>query len=249
MKNRDNEILKIQTSDSTEIIITKDFFPFDDPDMEEINYSIREGDNPLYWSNLWLNQLSDAINLLEFPNANISCKRDYLSWWLNCKPIFVDESIKDYLKHRLELYHLTGEIRNAFQNANFGLEFNANCLLEWHKILNVKYGRKLLKLIPNKSDKHWVKKMNIVNIQFEGFEFLPYNSISLKVDAFDNFQKFLNYIFIFIKNEVSKFSYQKEWILYNTKDGLILEKENILDTRTLNKVGINNYDKIICYKK
>jgi hypothetical protein len=246
MKNRDNEILIIQTSDCSAIFITKDFFPHDDMDDEELCYSIHEGNNPLYWSNKWHNELSEVINLLEFPNAKISGYRDYISWWLNGKPLYVDESIKGELKRRLELYHLTGEIRNAFRNANLGLEFNPDCLIEWHEILNVEYDQELLQLIL-KRNVAWDQKQNIVNIQFEGFELLPYKSISLKINSFYNFQMLLNYIYGFINKEVSKFSYQKEWLLYNTKNGLIIEKEDSSDTRTLNNVGINNYDKIICY--
>jgi hypothetical protein len=248
MNHRENEILIIQTSDSSSLFITKDYFPYDDTEIETLCYSIREGDNPLYWLDDWHTDLQAVINLVEFPHRNVAGKRDYISWWLNCRPSFVDETIKSFLKQRLELYHLTGEIQNAFQNARYGLEFNSDCLLEWHKILNVVYDKKLLELIP-KEDNSWYQKTDAVTIHFEGFKFLPYISISLKIDAFDSFQKLLDYLYGFIMNDVNQLSYNKEWILFNTRNGLILQKDKILDRRPLNEIEIKDGDKIICFKK
>jgi hypothetical protein len=242
MKTKDNELLIIQTSDSSSIFVTKELFPYDDSEIEEICYSICEGHNPIYWLDNYYTDLHEVINLLEFPKQNISCKRDYISWWLNCKPSFVDESVKLILKKRLEVYHLTGEIKNTFRNTKYGLEFNSDCLLEWHKLLNVEYNNKLLELIPK--DKNSIYNEIITfNIYFEGFKYLPYSRITLKKDAFSTFQNFLDYIYVMIRNEVSQFSYGEQWILFNTLSGLILQKNNS------NGMLINHNDKIICYKK
>jgi len=248
MKTKENELLIIQTSDSSSIFITKDLFPYDDPDLEQICYSISEGYNPLYWSDDWHNDLQEVINLIEFPKRNVSCKRDYISWWLNCRPSFVDDSIKPILKKRLQAYHLTGEIRNAFSNTNYGLEFNSDCLLEWHSILDVEYDEKLIELIP-KEDNSWYNEMNIITIYFDGFLSLPYSRISIKTNIFPAFQNFLDYIYGLIRNEVNQFSYGEEWILFNTNNGIILKKDNLNVTRPLNELKIKHADNIICYKK
>jgi|688.fasta_scaffold801710_1 hypothetical protein len=248
MKTKENELLIIQTSDSSSVFITKDLFPYDDPDLEQICYSISEGYNPLYWSDDWHNDLQEVINLIEFPKRNVSCKRDYISWWLNCRPSFVDDSIKPILKKRLQAYHLTGEIRNAFSNTKYGLEFNSDCLLEWHAILDVEYDKKLLELIL-KEDNSWYNEMNTITIYFDGFLHLPYSRISLKTNVFPIFQNFLDYIYGLIKNEVNQFSYGEEWILFNTVNGIILQKDNLNVSRPLNELKINHADNIICYKK
>jgi hypothetical protein len=248
MKTKENELLRIQTSDSSSIFITKDLFPYDDPDIEQLCYSISEGYNPVYWLDDWHTDLQKVINVMEFPKRNVSGKRDYISWWLNCRPSFVDVSVKSILKKRLEAYHLTGEIRNTFRNAKYGLEFNSDCLLEWHTILNVEYDKRLLELTP-KEDNNWYNEINTVTIYFEGFISLPYSRISLKTDAFPTFQNFLDYLYGLIRIEVNQFSYGEEWILFNTISGVILQKDNINVLRPLNELKINHDDKIICYKK
>jgi len=248
MKTRDNEILIIQTSDSSSIFITKDLFPYDDPDLEKMCYSICEGYNPLYWLDAWHTNLQEAINLLEFPNKSISGKRDYISWWLNCRPSFVDDSVKSTLKERLVNYHLTGEIKNTFRNAKYGLEFNSDCLLEWHTLLDVEYDKKLLDLITTEEN-HWYNESAEITIFFDAFLYLPYLRISLKKDLFPTFQDFLDYLYGLIRNEVNQFSYGKEWILFNTNSGQILQKNNLNVTRPLSELMIKNADKIICYKK
>jgi len=248
MKIKNNELLIIQTSDSTSIIVNKELFPYDDPDMEQLCYSISEGYNPLYWLVNCHNDLQKIINLIEFPKRNVSCKRDYISWWLNCRPSFVDDSVKSILKKRLEVYHLTGEIQNTFRNVKYGLEFNSDCLLEWHTILNVEFDKKLLELIP-KDANNLQNELSIVTVYFEGFIFLPFSSISLKRDAFSTFQNFLDYLFGLIRNEVKQFSYGEQWILFNTMNGLILQKDNINVMQALTELKINHNDKIICYKK
>jgi hypothetical protein len=248
MKTKENELLIIQTSASSSIFITKDLFPYDDPDLEEICYSISEGYNPLYWSEDWHNDLQKVFNLIEFPKRNISCKRDYISWWLNCKPSFVDDSIKPILKKRLQAYHLTGEIRNAFNNTKYGLESNSDCLLEWHAILDVEYDKKLLELT-QKEDNSWYNEMSTITIYFDGFLYLPFSRISLKIDVFPTFQNFLDYMYGVIKNEVKHFSYGEEWILFNTFNGIILQKDNLTVSRPLYELKINHSNNIICYKK
>jgi hypothetical protein len=245
--NKDNELLVIQTSDSSSIFITKDLFPYDDPGIEQLCYSISEGYKPLYWLNNWHTDLQKVINLMEFPKRNISCKRDYISWWLNCRCVFINDSLKSILKKRLEAYHLTGEILNTFRNAKYGLEFNVDCLLDWHTILNVEYDSQLLELIPKESN-YWDNEMNTVTIYFEGFISLPYSRISLKTDTFPTFQNFLDYLFYLIKNEVNQFSYGEEWLLFNTISGLILQKDYINALRSLNENKIYHDNKIICYK-
>jgi len=244
---KDNEVLIIQTLDSSSIFITKDLFPYDDLEIEQLFYSISEGYNPLYWADNWHTDLQKVINLMEFPKRNISCKRDYISWWLNCRPNFIDDSLKSILKKRLEVYHLTGEILNTFRNAKYGLEFNVDCLLDWHTILNVEYDSQLLELIP-KEGNYWDNEMNTLTIYFEGFISLPYLKISLKTDTFPTFQYFLDYLFGLIKNEVNQFSYSEEWIFFNTNSGLTLQKDYINALRPLNENKINHDDKIICYK-
>lgn len=248
MRHLDNEILVIQTSDSSGIIITKDFLPYDDADIESLCYSIREGDNPLYWSDCWHTDIQTVINLIEFPHKKVSCRRDYISWWLNCKPTFVDEMIKPLLKQRIELYHLTGEIKNAFRNAKFGLEFNLDCLIAWHKLLKVDYKEDLINLIPTEGN-NWYTEISTITIQFEGFQSLPYRTIILKFDLVVHFQMLLNYLYTCINQEVPTFSYGNKWILYNSTCGVIFQKEDNIDKRTLKELGTKDNDKIICYKK
>lgn len=248
MKTKGNEILIIQTSDSSSIFITKDLFPYDDPELERICYSINEGYNPLYWLDAWHTDLKEVINLLEFRNRSVSVKRDYISWWLNCRPSFIDNSIKSSLKQRLVNYHLTGEIRNTFRNAKYGLEFNSDCLFEWHSLLDVEYDKKLLDLIPKKEN-HWYNEIDTLTIYFDGFLYLPYTRISLKTNVFPTFQNFLDYLYGLIKNEVNQFSYGEEWILFNTNSGQILQKNNLNVVRPLSELTSKNADNIICYKK
>jgi hypothetical protein len=248
MKNNDNEILIIQTSESSSIFITKDLFPFDDPDLEQICYTISEGNNPLYWLDAWHTDLQEVINLLEFPNRSVSVRRDYISWWLNCRPSFIDDSVKSTLKQRLVNYHLTGEIKNTFRNAKYGLEFNCDCLFEWHSLLSVEYDRKLLDLIPTEANL-WYNEITTITILFDGFLHLPYSRISLKTNLFPTFQNFLDHIYGLIRNEVNQFSYGKEWILFNTNSGQILQKNNLNVMLPLSELTIKNADKIICYKK
>ena len=188
MKTKDNEILIIQTSDSSSIFITKDLFPYDDPDLEKMCFSICEGYNPLYWLDAWHTDLQEAINLLEFPNKSVSVKRDYISWWLNCRPSFVDDSVKSILKERLVKYHLTGEIKNTFRNAKYGLEFNSDCLLEWHTLLDVEYDKKLLDLITTEEN-NWYNESAEITIFFDAFLYLPYSKISLKKYLFPTYHK------------------------------------------------------------
>ena len=121
MHNNDVNILIIHTSDSSSIFVSKDFFPYDAPDLKKICYSITEGNNPLYWLDGWHSDINKIINILEFRNQCVSGKRDYISWWHNCKPYFIDDSIKSILRNRLLKYHLTGEIKTTFKNSNFGL--------------------------------------------------------------------------------------------------------------------------------
>jgi len=243
MKSKDNDILIIQTSDSSSLIITRDFFPCDD-DREILCYSIREGDNPEYWSNQWLGDLKDIINLIEFPLRDVSSRRDYISWWLNCRPSFIDDSVKSILKKRLVDYHLIGEIRNTFRNAKYGLEFNSDCLLEWHSILGVEYDKNLLDLIPTEEN-HWYNENAEITIYFDGFLYLSFSKISLKKELFSTFQNLLDYLYGLIRNEVTQYSYGKEWILFNTNSGQILQKNTI----NLARPVIKKADKIICYKK
>jgi hypothetical protein len=98
-------------------------------------------------------------------------------------------------------------------------------------------------------DNNWYQKANAATIKFEGFKTLPYISVSLKIDAFDSFQKLLDFLYGFIMNEVTQSSYNNEWILFNTRNELILKKDAILCRRPLNEIGIKDGDKIICYKK
>jgi hypothetical protein len=248
MQTRDNELLIIQTSDCSSIYVTNELFPYDDPEIERLCYSIAEGYNPLYWLDNWYTDLDEIINLVEFPKRNVSCKRDYISWWLNCRPLFVHDSVKSILKKRLEVYHLTGEINNAFRNVKYGLEFNSNCLLEWHKILNVECDKRLLEIIA-KDENNSYDEINTVTLYFEGFMYLPFSAISLKTDAFPTLQNFLDYIYSLIRKEVNQFSYGEEWILFNVMSGLILQKNNFSLIQPLSELKFNCNDKIICYKK
>ena len=143
---------------------------------------------------------------------------------------------------------MTGEIRNAFINTKYSLEFNSDCLLEWHAILDVEYDKKLLELIPKEDNMRYTER-NTITIYFDGFLHLPYSRISLKTNLFPTFQNFLDYIYGLIKNEVNLLSYGKEWILFNTVNGIILDKDNLKGSRSLNEMKINNAEKIICYKK
>jgi hypothetical protein len=244
----EKQLLILQTSDSSRICITQELFPYDTPDLIQLSYSISEGNNPLYWSENWHDDLMKTISIMEFPNRNVSGKRDYISWWLNCRPAYVSETIKPILKIRLETYYSTGEIRNAFRNANQGLEFNCNCLLEWHSILNVEYEKEMLKLIPE-SNNFRLNDVRSITIRFVGFDSLTFSTISLKLGLFPDFQCLLNDLFKMLKNEVKQMSYGEDWVLYDSCTGLVLEKAAINDTRSLNTLGIANFDRFICYKK
>ncbi len=243
-------LLILQTSDSSSIFINKELFPHDDPNEEkpDLCYSINEGNNPLYWCDNWHRDLSKVISIMESPNRRVSVKRNYISWWLNCRPSFVDDLMKPMLKVRLETYYLTGEIRNAFKNANKGFEFNADCLLEWHSLLNVQCDNELLKLIPA-GNNHISDDFSVITIGFVGFDSLPYKMISLKFRLSHNFQMLLNVIYEMIKYEVNQMSYGVDWVLYDSSIGAILEKIAINDTRHLSALGVVSFDGIICYKK
>ena len=248
MNTNDNKLLILHTSDSSSIFITQELFPYDTPDLIQLSYSISEGYNPLYWSDNWHSDLMKTISIMEFPNRNVSGVRDYISWWLNCRPSFVGQLIKPILKTRLEAYYLTGEIRNAFINANNGLEINRNCLLEWHSILNVQYDSNLLKLIPDENNRRFDDIPTII-IKFDGFESLPFSMVSLKLELFPDFQRLLDYLYNSLKNEVEQMSYGDDWVLYDGNTGLVLQKTAINDTRPLSALGIDFFDRILCYKK
>lgn len=248
MQNRGNVLLEIQTSDCTKIVVTSDLFPFDDGDIEIQCYSILEGYNPTYWSDCWHKNLMTVVNLIEFPPRNVSCKRDYISWWLNCKPLFVSEEVKPILEEKLTYYHLTGEIMNAFRYSNLGLEFNPACLFSWHQILEVEYDQSLLDLIPRERQFD-PDSIDVFTIYFEGFQPHLYRSLSVNLNWFGNFQLFLDFIYSLIKNSVPAYSYADNWILYNCTAGFILKKREPSEEISLLLTGIKANDKIICYKK
>jgi hypothetical protein len=244
----ENKLLILHTSDSSSIFITQELFPYDTPDLIQLSYSISEGYNPLYWSDNWHSDLMKTISIMEFPNRNVSGVRDYISWWLNCRPSFVGQLIKPILKTRLEVYYLTGEIRNAFINANNGLEFNRNCLLEWHSILNVQYDSNLLKLIPAENNRRF-DDLPTITIKFDGFESLPFSMVSLKLELFSDFQRLLDYLYKMLKHEVKQMSYGDDWVLFDSLKGVILKKTDINDIRPLNALEINCFDFLVCYKR
>jgi hypothetical protein len=247
MQNQGNVLLEIQTSDSTKIVVTSDLFPFDDADIELQCYSILEGYNPTYLSDCWHRNLMGVINLIEFPPRYVSCKRDYISWWLNCKPLLVAEIVKPILAEKLKYYHLTGEIMNAFRYANLGLEFNPDCLFLWHQLLEVEYDQSLLDLIPVEQQVELNRDM--ITIYFDGFQPQLYRSLSVNLDWFSNFQFFLDFIYSLIKDSVPVYSYADNWILYNSTAGYILRKRESSENNSLLSTGIKANDRIICYKK
>lgn len=245
-----NDVLVIQTSESSSIIVTRDEFPYDsfEEGDSDLRYSIREGDNPRYWSSNWHKDFESIINIIEMPPQNVSCKRDYISWWLNCRPSCIDDSVSEYLRQRLQLYHKFGEIVKAFRYSRFGLEFNPDCLLYWHKLLEVQYDPKLLNLLPN--DPVGYVDVPSISIMFDGFNNLPYKSFNLKLLPWVRFQHILDYIFGCIRSSVNPLSYGTEWILVNLRSGKILKKVIYpaykIDNRTLNIAGIKNGDRLIC---
>lgn len=247
MQNQENVLLEIQTSDSTKIVVKSELFPYDDGDIELQCYSILEGYNPTYWTDCWHRNLNSVINLIEFPPKYVSCKRDYISRWLNCKPLLVTEMVKPILAEKLRYYHLTGEIMNAFRYANLGLEFNPACLISWHQLLEVEYDQSLLDLIP--VEQQVELNRDIITIYFEGFQPQLYRSISVNLDWISNFQFFLDFIYSLIKDSVPAYSYADNWILYNSTAGYILRKRESSEKISLLSTGIKANDRIICYKK
>ena len=250
MKSRENSILEIQTAESGMIIISSTLNYDDNGDVMGEYFTITEieGYGGHYWSYSHIHSVLGCLNHLENPPMSHGLNRNFISWWLNCRPSFVDNSIKSILNQRIVDYHLTGEIRNTFRNARYGLEFNNDCLLEWHNLLNIEYDKKLLDLIPPKEN-HWYNEIAEITILFDGFLYLPYSKISLRKDLFPTFQNFLDYLYGLISNEVNQFSYGKEWILFNTNSGEILQKDNLNGSSPLSELSIKNDDKIICYKK
>lgn len=254
MRHNDNEKLVIHTSDSSSIWVTQDMFVHSELDYDEserelyLCYSIAEGYNPLYWCDDGHEVFESIISILEMPPRNVACKRDYISWWLNCKPAFVDESVSGYLKQRVKFYHAIGEIENAFRYSRFGLECNPDCLFMWHDILGVSFDTKLLNLIPNNTDGN--VEIATITIMFNGFNNLPYTSFNLKLRPLVTFQHLLDYIFGCIRSSANPLSYGNEWILINLRSGQIIRKVinpvYKIDNRTLDNVGIKKGDKLIC---
>jgi len=250
MRLRENSILEIQTAESAMIIIssTPNYDDYGDDMGEYFTITEIEGFGGDYWSYSHIHSVLNCLNHLENPPMNYGFNRNFISWWVCWRPSFVDNSIKSILRQRLLDYHLTGEIRNTFRNAKYGLEFNCDCLLEWHTLLDIEFDKKLLDLIPPEEN-HWYNESAEITIFFDGFLYLPYSRISLKKDLFPTFQNFLDYLYGLIRNEVNQFTYGKEWILFNTNSGQILQKNNLNGARPLSELMIKNADKIICYKK
>jgi hypothetical protein len=243
-------VLEIQTAESGMVRISREpaYHEYADDIRECLTIAEIEGLGGHYWSFSHIYSMSSCLNLLEIPPINYHKSRSFISWWLNFKIHFIDESIKPLLKRKLELYHLTGEIKNSFRNVNCGLEFNADCLLEWHNILQVDINKELIDLITS-NDFVYVNEISSVTIYFIGFRSLPYSSILLKIDKSISLQGLLDYIYAFINKEVPAFSYSDKWILYNSTREIIFNKEKSSDCRTLDDLGIKPNDKIICYKK
>ena len=246
MRLRENSILEVQTAESGMIIISSepDYDDYSDDVGEYFKITEIEGYGGYYWSFSHSHTVINCLNHLENPPMNHGFDRSFLSWWLNFNPIFVDESIKTLLKRRIEIYHSTGEIKKAFINNKHGY---SDAIFEWHRLLELNYDEKLLKLIPKEKDIRQEKE-NTILIQFEAFHSLPYLNIKLNFDLNKNFQYFLNYIYDCIDKEVPAYSYNDKWLLYNSTSGNILKKEVNIDTRILKELGINPGDKIICYK-
>lgn len=248
MKLRENSMLELQTAGSGMIIISKEPDYDDYSDEEGFYYSIKEteGYGGYYWSFSHLNSPIDCIDYLENSDNYHSQDRSNLSWWLNYPPIFVDDPIKHILKSKLEAYYFTGEIKNAFINSKYAFERNPNNLIEWHELLQVNFKNEFLNLIPTDNS---VPVKNTLTIQFEGFQTIPFYKISIKLDLLNNFQTLLNYIFSFIKGEISPLTYSEKWILYNNSSNVILTKEDNSSNLTLSELGIQLNDKLVCYKK
>lgn len=247
MRNRDNEKLAIQTAEGLRIVVTRDEFPYEDNDEgdSDLHYSISESP---YWSDCWHKEFESIIAILEMPPRDLAVRRDYISWWLNCRPYYVDESVAGYLKKRLQLYHKMGEIEKAFRYSRCGLESNPDCLLLWHNLLGVQFDPKLLNLLPN--DTRGYVEVPTIIVMFDGFNNLPYMSFSLRLFPQARFQHILDYIYSCIKSSVNALSYGNEWILVNLRSGHIIKKEINptfkMDTRSLDTVGIKKGDKLIC---
>lgn len=246
MRLRENSILEVQTAESGMIIISSepDYDDYSDDVGEYFTITEIEGYGGYYWSFSHIHSVSDCLNHLENPPMNHGFDRSFISWWLNFNPNFVDESIKPLLKRKIEIYHSTSELKNAFINNKHGY---SDAIFDWHKLLELDYDSKLLNLIPKeKNIRH--EKENTILIQFEGFHFLQYINIKINFDLNKDFQYFLNYMYQYIDKEVPAYSYNDKWILYNSTNGKILKKEGNVDTRILKEISIKKNDKIICYK-
>lgn len=246
----DNDVLVIQTADSSSIIVTRDEFPYDsfEEGDSDLQYSIREGDNPRCWCDNWHREFESIINIIEMPPQGWACRGGYISWWLNCRPTFIDESVSMYLKKRLQLYHKMGEIEKAFRYSKFGLEAKPDCLMLWHHLLEVSINPKLMTLIPN--DRVGKVEVPTITVIFDGFNNIPFTGLYLKTRPLSTFQHLLDYIYGCIGSTVNPISYGSEWILINQRSGEILRKAinplYKIDNRTLNAVGIKEGDRLIC---
>ena len=235
-------LLRIQTSSSSELKVYKNLFPFDD-DIIQHCYNIREGDNPIYWESKWHQNFSEVFSLIEFPNQNVACNRDYVSWWLNCRPWFIHESIVPILKERVETYYKTGEIKLAMEYAGCGLEFDQNCLLIWHEKLGITLDEKYAQLI----DEGFAPPLDLITIQFQGFTNVCHK-ITYAKTSFEDFQHLLNWLFKTVPMKVNPHSYGKEWVLYDSNSGRILEKSSSTYDNLDFNGRMRNQVKLVCYK-
>lgn len=249
MRLRDNSIFELQTAESGAIIIYKESYYDDYGDELGERYTISEieGYGGYYWGFSFLKNEKECLNYLENIPYNYEFKRSYISWWLNSRPLFIEDSFKLLLKERLEFYYLTSEIQNTFYNSkNELVAFEIDCILEWHEILNVKTEQKLSKFLPQKNVQ--IQNKRPLNIKFESFNSLPFYSIQVNYDLFKYFQDLLNYIYEFIKKEVPIYSYNIKWVIYNSSKGNIIKKETDSNILTFKNIDINPGDNIICYK-
>lgn len=248
MRLRKNSILEINTAETGAILISKDKC-IDEYDGEEAGYiytiSEIESYGVPYWTISHLHSFESCLDYLENTPLNpCGYNRDYLSWWLLRTPMYIDESIKHILIKRILLYKTLGEIENVIFNRKENLDDpNFENLLYWlnlaslntnglknSKTSNIKYSGNLLK----------------IEVRLEGFGSNLISSLILKANSKTTFQSILNSIYKIISNEVTAFSYEKEWILINQSTGNALKKNSAFELWMVR--NLSNTIRIICKK-
>jgi hypothetical protein len=245
MRLRDNSILEINTAESGAILISKEssFDDYGDKMGEYYTISEIEGYGGFYWGFSYIDSIEECFQYLENPPRNFNYNRDYLSWWLLRKPLYIDESMNKILIERLLLYNTLGEIEKAIINRQGN--YNSDNLFFWLNFASIdtsvfKIKKSLAFKIPI--------ELNKIDVRLEGFDNNLIIRLIVRANRETLFQSLLDIIYKIISNEVNAFSYGREWILFNQTTGDAINKKSESDLRNLISVFIRNNTRLICKK-